>query len=398
MDLESLRARLRGQFPALQSDFAYLENAGGSQVPGVVADAVRDHMLRDYVQLGAGYPASDRATETVAAAHAFADELANAPGIGKVVLGGSATVLTTLLADAYSRTIKPGDEVVVAQSNHEANAGSWHRLERVGAVVKSWSVNPQTFALESLEPLLSDRTKIVAFPHVSNLLGQVEDVASLVKTAKRVGARTVVDGVAYAPHRAIDTKAWGVDWYVWSVYKVYGPHMGAMFGTYEAFDELDGPGHFFFPKNSITSKWELGGASHEACAGLAALRSYLALAAEQEAYQGRQTVEDAFSRFDTLESGPANRLVDGLRSKGCTLIGSHPEADRVGTVSFVVPSEKPVETVARLQAASVGVRSGHMYALRLARELGLDEIQGIVRASLLHYNTHREVDRLLAAL
>ncbi|CAN5681715.1 cysteine desulfurase-like protein [soil metagenome] len=398
MDLEALRATLRAQFPALRSEWALLENAGGSQVPQGVADAVRDHMMNDYVQLGAGYPASDRATETVANAHAFADELANSDGMGHVVLGGSATALTTLLAEAYARTIQPGDEIVVAQSNHEANAGPWHRLARAGAVIKPWSVDPHTYALEPLEPLLSRRTRIVAFPHVSNLLGQVEDVAALVTMAKSVGARTVVDGVAYAPHRAIHAKAWGVDWYVWSVYKVYGPHMGAMFGTDEAFGELEGPGHFFFPKEALLSKWELGGASHEGCAGLAALRPYLALAAGHDAYQGRETVEAAFSAFDRLESGPASRLVAGLREKGCHLIGSNPASDRVGTVSFVVPGEKPTETVARLHRAKVAVRNGHMYALRLARELAIDESQGVVRASLLHYNTLEEVERLLAAL
>ncbi|RYG46944.1 aminotransferase class V-fold PLP-dependent enzyme [bacterium] len=397
MDLEQLRSALRAQFPALRSDWALLENAGGSQVPEEVADAVRDHMLKSYVQLGAGYPASQQADAAVGGAHSLAETMANAEGTGRVVLGASSTSLIAMVAEAYGRTIQPGDEIVVAENNHEANAGPWYRLERYGAIVKPWSVDPETYALTPLEPLLSGRTRVVAFPHVSNLLGQVEDVPGFVAAAKAVGADTFVDGVAYAPHRAMDVQAWGVDWYAWSIYKVFGPHMGAMFGTHEAFAKLDGPGHVFFPKDAL-AKWEPGGVSHEGCAGVVALRSYLELAVAERDLSPRALYEKAFGVFENLERGPGTRLVEGLREKGCELIGSHPDADKVATVSFLVPGEAPLVTVARLHAAKVAVRNGHMYSLRLVRSLGMEETQGVVRASLVHYNSFEEVERLLEAL
>ena len=139
------RDAVRSWFPSLSSGFAYLENAGGSQVPAIVADAIRDYMLSTYVQLGAGYPLSNRATEVVQQAHEFIELLMNARPAGRVALGPSMTALSSILANAYAERMKPGDEVIIAQTNHEANAGPWARLERRGIVVKTWRVDPESF-------------------------------------------------------------------------------------------------------------------------------------------------------------------------------------------------------------------------------------------------------------
>ena len=108
------RKAVRAWFPSLQRGFAYLENAGGSQVPEVVANAIRDYMLTSYVQLGAGYPQSVVATDTVSEAHAFIEEFLNVGDTGRVVLGPSTTALTNIVANAYSKIFKPGDEVIIA--------------------------------------------------------------------------------------------------------------------------------------------------------------------------------------------------------------------------------------------------------------------------------------------
>ena len=134
-------------------------------------------------------------------------------------------------------------------ANHEANAGCWERLKEVGAVNKFWKVNPATFesSLEEFEKLLSPRTKLVAVAHVSNLLGMVVDVKGVCELAHKVGAKVCVDGVAFASHRAVDVQEIGADWYVYSTYKVYGPHMAAIFGTHEAFDGLGWTEPLFHP-------------------------------------------------------------------------------------------------------------------------------------------------------
>lgn len=390
---------VRAWFPSITPDFAFLENAGGSQVPGVVAEAVRDYMLASYVQLGASYRHSQRATAVVDEAHRFIETFMNADGIGRVALGPSTSVLVNQLAQAYGETMQPGDEVIVAETNHESNAGPWVRLARYGVKVHIWKVDPETFEcpLEALEALLNERTRIVALPHVSNLLGQIVDLKPVCEAAHRIGARVVADGVAYAPHQAIDVAEWGVDWYVYSTYKVYGPHMAALFGRHEAFAEVTGPNHFFIPADSIPYKMELGGVLHEGCAGLLALRPYLRFLAGRET-DDRTTIEAAFATMEALERAPAERLCGYLRGKEGVLIVGQSSGRAVGTVSFLSDRATPEAVVRQTVAQNIGIRHGHMYAYRLCEALGIAPEPGVVRVSLAHYNTVEEVERLIEAL
>ncbi len=392
------RDLVRNWFPALQSDFAFLENAGGSQMPGIVADAIRDYMLTSYVQIGAGYTRSEVATLTVSEAHAFIETFMNAGEVGKAVLGPSTTALIQILADAYSHIWTAGDEVIVAESNHEANAGPWAKLERLGIVVKTWPIDPLSFelTLSSLGDLLTPRTKMVAFPHVSNLLGEVVDIKAITDLVHQAGGKVIADGVAYAPHRAMDVKNWGVDWYVYSTYKVYGPHMAALYGTHEAFAELTGPNHFFIPKDAVPYKFELGSLSHEGCAGLLALRPYLRFLAGRE-IDDRQTIVRAYEVMELLETPLQARLLEYLRSKSqVKIIGLGDTGSRsVGTISFVHSERSSSEIVAHIDRNNIGIRFGHMYAVRLCNALGIDLETGVVRVSLVHYNTPEEIERLI---
>jgi cysteine desulfurase family protein (TIGR01976 family) len=395
------RDAVRSWFPSLGSGFAFLENAGGSQVPGCVADAIREYMLSTYVQLGAGYPLSVRATALVEEAHAFVETLMNAGAVGRVALGPSTTALSTILAHAYGEVLRPGDEVILAETNHEANAGPWARLARRGVTVKWWPVDRATTAcsLDRLADLLTDRTRIVALPHVSNLLGEIEDVRAATELAHARRARVVVDGVAFAPHRAIDVQALGVDYYLYSTYKVFGPHMAAMFGRHEAFAEIEGPNHFFVPKESIPYKFELGGVQHELCAGILALGQYLAFLAGAQVCD-RAAVERAFAAMAALEQPLVERLLGWLAARPSVRVVGSPRADaqRVGTVSFAHERVPSAAIAAAAHREGIGIRNGHMYAPRLCRALGIDEADGAVRVSLVHYNTPEEIERLIAAL
>ncbi len=392
-------AEVRARFPALASGFAFLENAGGSQLPDTVIEAVGGYLANSFVQTGADYPKSEAATAIVDGAHRFAEELVNAESVGRVALGASTTVLVGMVADAYARVWRPGDEVVIAATNHEANAGPWARLERAGAVVKTWPVDPETFRCEpsALEGLLSERTRIVALPHASNIVGQVEDVAKVVEMAHAVGAKVCADGVAYAPHRSVDVAALGVDWYVLSLYKTFAPHMAVLFGRHEAFDELVGPGHFFIPEKAVPYRWEPGAANHESCAGFLGLRPHLAFLAGHPEYRGRTTVESAWAEMARLEREPHRRLVEGLRSLGARFVGpGEVRDDALPTVSFLMA--EPSDAVsARVNGPTRGLRHGNMYAVRLLDGLGIPREPGVVRASLAHYNTVEEVEGLLAA-
>lgn len=395
--------RIRGAFPALAGDAVFLENAGGSQVPRVVADRIRDYMLETYVQLGAGYALSKVCTQTVADAHTFVNRLMNGPR-GHVILGSSTTALLRMLSECYMQLWRPGQEIILAETGHEANVGPWARLADQGLIIRWWHVNRETCAcpLDRLEELLSPRTVLVAFPHVSNLLGAVTDVRAVTTLAHAAGTRVVVDGVAYAPHRAIDVDTWDVDWYVYSTYKVYGPHMAALYGRADAVAELSGPNHFFIPRDEVPYKFELGGASHEAAAGVLALGEYLAWLAGVSTGGDcdRRTIERAFEIMTACERPVQQRLIAYLRSKpGVRIIGPLADDDcRVSTVSFVHERVSSRAITAAVDGSGIAIRHGNMYAYRLCQALGLDVDDGVVRISAVHYNTPAEIDRLINVL
>ena len=256
--------------------------------------------------------------------------------------------------------------------------------------------------LDALDELLNDHTALVALPHVSNLLGGIVDLPEVVRMAHGVGARVVADGVAYAPHRAIDVDAWDVDWYVYSTYKVYGPHMAVLYGRDDALAELPGPNHFFVPRDDLPYQFEPGGASHEGCAGLLALGDYLKVlaGAAPDAPCDRATVEAAFAVMEQLEQPLIERLLAYLHAKpGVRVIGPQEAGPaRVGTVSFVHEGKSSREIAAVLDRSEVAVRHGHMYAWHLCRALGLELEDGVLRVSFVHYNTLAEIERLIEVL
>jgi cysteine desulfurase family protein (TIGR01976 family) len=326
-------------------------------------------------------------------------EFMNVGETGSVVLGPSTTALINLVAAAYSQVWAPGDEVIIAETNHEANVGAWNRLSNQGIEVKWWKVHPDSHRCESddLKGLLTERTKMVTMPHVSNLVGQIEDVEAVCRITHAAGARVFVDGVAFAPHRTIDVQQLDVDWYVFSTYKVYGPHMAAMYGRADAIGALTGPNHWFVPKED-PYKWELGGVSHEACAGLLGLKSYFGFLA-QEPYAGRPTVVKAFERMMALEEPVDRKLREWLSGTHVKIVGpSAPGQTTVGTVSFVDPDRRSDDIARQVNQASIGIRNGHMYAVRLLEGLGIPPDPGVVRVSAVHYNTTDEIGRLIGVL
>jgi selenocysteine lyase/cysteine desulfurase len=242
----------------------------------------------------------------------------------------------------------------------------------------------------------------VALPHVSNILGRIDDLRAVCDLAHAAGARVVADGVALAPHRAMDVAAWGVDLYAFSTYKVYGPHMAALFGTHEALAEVEGPNHFFVDARDVPYKLELGGVLHEGCAGLLGLVEYLSLLAGTEPGGSidRATVERAFALMDRCERPLTARLLDYLNGRAEVSIVGPARADdlRVPTVSFVHRDKSSKDLALAANERGLGVRYGHFYAHRLCTVLDLEPEDGVFRASMVHYNSPAEVDRLIEFL
>ncbi|MEX2534033.1 MAG: aminotransferase class V-fold PLP-dependent enzyme [Trueperaceae bacterium] len=395
---------VRTQFPALASGFAFFENAGGSQVPAQVLERMRDLMLRGYVQTGAGYPASDIVDKTVAESKRYANVLMNGGDTGLTVIGPSTTDLLYRLSNSLAHTIKPGDEIVIGVTNHESNIGPWLRLKSAGAVIKWWGVDQETgeYSYDELTELLSENTKIVAVAHTSNLLGDILDVKRVTAMAHAIGAIVVVDGVAFAPHEAVDVQALGADFYVLSLYKVYGPHIALLFGTHEAWSNVKGPNHFFIKEGDLPWKFELGCQPYEALAGLLGVGDYLSLVAGNPLpIHDRPTIEAAYGVFKDLERPVQERIVEYLLSKPqVRFVGprSSDKSRRHPTVSFIHREKPSDQFVRHVNGDRIGIRYGHMYAARLCEALGAPLDTGFVRISAVHYNTTDEADRLIAAL
>jgi cysteine desulfurase family protein (TIGR01976 family) len=389
LDVESVRRR----FPALQGEWTFLDNAGGSQTLGAVADRVRDYLLRTDVQLGATYDVSRRAEERVRSGQHALAELVNADP-SEVVLGPSTSALLRVLADGLGRALEPGSEIVVTNCDHEANIGPWADLERSGFRIKTWKLNPDTFALETaaLERLLTDRTRLVAVTHASNVLGTVNPLREWARLAHERDAMLCVDGVAYAPHRRVDVREWDVDFYTLSLYKVYGPHLALLYGKREHLLRLPRYNHFFIG-NALPDKLQPGDVNYELTWGAGAVLDYLS-------ELGAGDLDAAYEQIAAHERVLGDQLLRYLSEKERVQVIGQPvmTESRVPTVSFVVEGCRSSTIPPRTDAANIGIRYGDFYARRLIDDLGLTGRDGVVRVSIVHYNTREEIARLIEAL
>lgn len=393
--------RVRAAFPALAGDWAFFDNAGGSQVLGRVADRVRDYLLTTSVQTGASYDVSLQATARLAEARTAIARLVNAARPEEVVLGPSTTVLMRFLSLAMAHRFQPGDEIVVTDFDHESNIGPWLALEERGVIVRTWQIDPATreIDLADLDALLGPKTRLVCVTHCSNILGTINPVRAIADRVHAAGAELCVDAVAYAPHRAVDVQAFGADYYVFSFYKTYGPHFAVLWGRYDRLLELDGLYHWFYGRDKVPLKLEPGNTNYELAWGSAGIVDYV-----DELGGGtgdRAAIERAFEAIAAHEEEIGEHLMGWLRARNDIDIVGRREAERavrVPTISFKIAGRNAADIVHRVDPHRIGIRHGDFHSRRLVEALGLADAGGVVRVSMVHYNTPEEVDRLIRAL
>ena len=395
---------VRQQFPALSGEWVFMDNAGGSQVLSSVASRISDYLLTSNVQTGASYAPSLRSTERVRAARGALARFMNAASTGEIVMGPSTTMLLRLLSEALTGKLKAGDEIIVTDTDHEANIGPWLKHAERGIVLRFWRCNPQTFELDlgDLEELLNEKTRLVCVTHASNILGTINPIRAIADLAHACGAELCVDAVAYAPHRAIDVQAAGADYYVFSTYKVFGPHFAVMYVREDKLRDLDNIYHYFFTKASGSHKIEPGNINYELAHGAVGAIDYLDdLGQRVGAASGRPAIEAGFADIAAHEQTITAKLLDFLESRNSIRIfgrRSSAQDDRVATVSFTIADRSSKEVVETIDPHRIGIRYGDFYARRLIEDLGLMQQNGVVRVSMVHYNTLDEVDRLIRAL
>ena len=398
---------IRRQYPKNHWDWAFFENAGGAFVPHCVIQRISAYMTQTQVQPGYPYPESIDAADRMNLGHKLMAEFVGAD-IDEITVSASTSFNVYVLAQALRHLWKKDDEIIVATLNHEANSGPWRRLEEFGLKIVEWPIESDTaeLNLDTLHELLTEKTQLVAFPHVSNVAGNVNDVAAITKLAHSVGALVCVDGVAYAPHRALRVKEWDVDFYLFSFYKVFGPHMGCLYGRRDILQKAKGQYHYFFDEDDLLHKMNPAGPNHESIASLAGIADYFDTLythhfdKDEASFFARS--QALYAKFAEHEQLLSQKFLDFITSrKDIRLIGRH-ESDknsRVPTFSFTsntMSSEKIARAVCQ---DKVAISFGHFYAKRLVENLGVkDTKDGLVRCSMAHYNTIDEVEKLIRSL
>jgi cysteine desulfurase family protein (TIGR01976 family) len=295
---------------------------------------------------------------------------------------------------------------VITRFDHDANVRPWIlAAEDAGASVRWVDLRAEDVTLDvgSLEAALSGRTKVVAFSLASNAVGSVTPAADLVRLIRDRApeALVCVDGVHVAQHRSVDVHAIGADVAVCSPYKIFGPHLGIMFGRRELLASLR-PYKLRPASDEIPDRWETGTQNHEGFAGFVAAMDYLA-GLTQAAGSRRDRIESAFrDAIVPWEAELSGRFLDGIVSLShIRLFGiAHPARvdERTPTFAVRVGEQHPLETAKGLAERGIYVWDGHYYAIELMERLGLLETGGAVRIGFCHYNTPDEVDRVLEAL
>jgi cysteine desulfurase / selenocysteine lyase len=396
-----LDERTRGDFPILERvvnghRLVYLDSAASSQKPRTVLEAMTQYYETSHANVHRSiHTLGEEATALYEAARDRVQRFIGATAREEVVLTRGTTDGINLVAEALGRTLRAGDEILITELEHHSNIIPWQMAARDrGATVRAIPVaDDGLLDVEAFERLLGPRTRVVAFAHVSNVLGTITPVAQLCARARSVGAVTVVDGAQAAPHLPLDMLALGCDFYVFSGHKMLGPTgIGVLWGRRAALEALEptrGGGEMIKEVwidrarwNDLPWRFEPGTPPIAEAVGLTAAIEYLEKlgmerVAEHERALASQTVE-------LLQAVP-----------GVTVYGPRAAMDRGAVVAFSVDGLHAHDVAALLDQDGIAVRAGHHCAQPLMRRYG---ITGTARASFSVYNSSEDVSLLAHAV
>ncbi|WP_027881975.1 cysteine desulfurase-like protein [Meiothermus rufus] len=389
---------IQAQFPALATGFSFLDNAAGAQVPRQCIEGMAQFLATSSCNVGMPYPGSRAATLVRDKARQETAFFFNCKP-SEVAIGPSATALTFILSRAFSRLFSEGDEVVISELEHEANASPWRNLEEKGVQVRVWKARwDQGGRLEpaDLKALVTPKTRLVAVTSAANSLGTVPDVAAAAEIAHQVGAWCITDMVHYSPHHLPDVQASGVDMAFFSAYKVFGPHIAFLYVREALIPLLPTDKLWFIPQDSLL-KFEPGTNNHECMAGWLGTLEYL----RNELGGGkprREGLLEAYKQIEAIEQPLVAQTIERLQGiPGLELYGLPTPQGRVGTFCFNLKGHPPLAVAERLAQVGVGVAAGHYYATMPMQALGLWP-EGAIRASIAHYTTQTDLDKLVTGL
>jgi cysteine desulfurase/selenocysteine lyase len=392
--------KIRRDFPILDQHvhgkpLVYLDNAATTQKPQPVIDAMVRGYAEDNANIHRGvHLLSERATRAYEEAREKVRRFLNAPDMREIVFVRGTTEAINLVAQTFGRAhIGRGDEVLVTEMEHHSNIVPWQLLcEEKGAHLKVLPITDEgELRIDLLDGLLTDRTKIVAVVHVSNSLGTINPIATIVEQAHGHGIPVLVDGAQAVAHLPVDVQALGCDFYAMSGHKLFGPTgIGALWGRLPLLEKMppyQGGGDMIsavtFEKttyNVVPNKFEAGTPNISGSIGLGAAIDYLA----GIDFAAMRAYEEELLEYGTR----ALRAIPGVR-----IVGTAP--NKASILSFVMEDVHPHDIGTILDQEGVAIRTGHHCTQPLMDRL---HVPATARASLALYNTKEEIDALVAAL
>jgi len=395
-----LDERTRSDFPILQRivnghPLVYLDSGASSQKPRTVIEAMSQYYERSHANVHRSiHTLGEEATELYESARDRVQRFIGAASREEVVFTRGTTDGISLVAETLGRTLVPGDEILITEMEHHSNIVPWQLAARArGAHLRAIPLAGEgVLDLDAMDRLLTERTRVVAFTHISNVLGTINPVRAIVARARRVGALTLVDGAQAAPHLPLDMSALDCDFYVFSSHKMLGPTgIGVLYGRRSLLERLEpGRGGSEMIKevwidhaqwNDLPWRFEPGTPPIAEAVGLTAAIEYL----EKLGMDAVAEHERALTR----------QAVEGLAAiPGVTVYGP-PARERGAVAAFAVEGLHPHDVAALLDAEGIAVRAGHHCAMPLMRRLG---VVGTSRATFSVFNSPDEVSLLLAAV
>ena len=388
---------IRDEFPALHEGAAHFDAPGGSLIPAVVAEAVRDTLESATCQRGSITIAERRTSDIVLTARQAVADLLGADPAG-VVFGRSMTQLTFDFSRTLAQSWRAGDEIVVTRLDHDANIRPWiYAGKSVGVEVRWIEFDPASseITVEDVEEQLTDRTRLVAITAASNLIGTRPPIKEIAERVHERGALLYVDGVHNTPHVLVDVSEMGADFYSCSPYKFCGPHCGVLVASPALLETL-APDKLLPSASTVPEQFELGTLPYELLAGTTAAVDFLAGLGDSSSSSRRAQLESSMPALEQHEDALRRLIEDGLAEHPRITAYSLAQV-RTPTLLFTVDGMEPQEVSARLGRFNINAPAGSFYALEASRRLGLGEAGGI-RLGLAPYSCADDVDRLLEAL
>lgn len=401
---------IRDKFPALDRDAVFLDAPGGTQIADASIQRMVSYLKEHNANHGGAFATSIESDRVLDESRQAVADFLNAARPEEIVFGANMTTLTFNLSRSIARTWEQGDEIVVTRLDHDANITPWVMAAQERGCQIRWvdfHIEDGTLDLDDLQKALENRPRLLAVGYASNALGTINPLDKIIPMAHDAGALVYVDAVQYAPHGPIDVQSLGCDFLVWSAYKLFGPHEGALYGKYDLLQSLPAYRVRPAPKDP-PGKFETGTQNHEGIAGILGALEYLEwlgltfgerfFEKYSERYEGRAlNLKAAMAAIRSYEFELSRALLESLKDvPGVTTYGiTDPRRleERVPTFSFTLKGWRPRRVAEKLAEGSIYVWDGNYYALAVTEHLGLEQEGGMVRAGPVHYNTAEEIVR-----